>query len=231
MDDLEVLKNIFIFRGLGMPALERVGAACAPVTVAKGDYAFWEDDKPEHLFLLKSGKIKLTKQSESGKETILGIIIPGETFGEIAVFDGRPFPFSAQAMEDSQVLKMPRGEFLRFLRETPNAPLEIIIELSRRLRDAQGVIKGMAVERVEHRIIELLLKLAEKVGRRDEAGVRIGILLTRQDIADMVGSTVETTIRVLSRFTKEGWIETRGRSLILKDQDALRAAQEGGDFE
>ena len=231
MDDLEVLKNIFVFRGLGADDLERVQARMTAQAVAKGDTVFWEDEDPRDLHVLTGGKIKLTKQSESGKETIVGIITPGETFGEIAVFDGRPYPFSAQAMEPSAVLKMPRGEFLRFLRETPSAPLEVIIELSRRLRDAQNVIKGMAVERVEHRIAELLLKLVEKVGRRDAEGVRIGIPLTRQEIADMVGSTVETTIRVLSRFTKAGWIETRGRSLVLKDLDALRAALAGGELE
>ena len=227
MDDLEVLKNIFIFSGIDGKTLAALEATLVEDEVVKGDTIFWEEDEPSHLYMLKAGKIKLTKQSESGKETIVSIITPGETFGEIAIFDGRPFPFTAQAMEPSRVLKMTRNAFLKFLHDAPHAPLEIIIELSRRLRDAQNVIKGMAVERVEHRIVELLLKLSEKVGRHEEEGIRIGILLTRQDIADMVGSTVETTIRVLSRFTKEGWIETRGKSLILKDVDALRETLEG----
>lgn len=222
MESLETLKNIFIFRGLSELDLARIRKMLSVDTIGKGDYAFWEEDEPEFLFVLKRGKIKLTKQSESGKETILGIVSPGETFGEIALFDGRPFPFSAQAMESSEVLKMSRADFLEYVLGSCTACVEIILELSRRLREAQSVIKGMAAERVEHRIVELLLKLGEKIGRRDEDGLRIGIMLTRQDIADMVGSTVETTIRVLSRLTKRGLIDTRGKSLILKDLEALR---------
>ena len=220
--DVESLKNIFIFRGLRLPDLQRISRTLIEEKVEKGQALFWEDDPPEFMVLLKAGKVKLIKQSESGKETILGILSPGETVGEIALFDGRPYPFTAQAMEPSVILKMSRLSFFDFLAQTPSAGIEIIIELSRRLREAQSVIKGMAAERVEHRIVELLLKLAEKIGHQGEGGLRIGIVLTRQDIADMVGSTVETTIRTLSGLTKKGLIETRSKSLILKDVEALR---------
>lgn len=226
MDDLEVLKNIFIFRGLDETRLAEVNQTLLTEKVVKGEYVFWEGDLPESLHILKSGKLKLIKQSENGKETILGIVSPGETFGEIALFDGRPLSFSAQTMEKSVVLKMRRPEFLQYLYANKIACLEIIIEFARRLRDAQDVIKGMAADKVEHRILELLLKLAEKVGRREQEGTRIGILLTRQDIADMVGSTVETTIRILSRLTKKGLITSRSKSIIIRDLDALREAIE-----
>lgn len=222
METLESLKNIFIFSGLKEQQLKALLEKLNVEKLTKGDVLFWEEDEPEYLYLLVDGKVKVTKQSESGKETILGIIGPGESIGEIAIFDGRVYPFSAQAMEPSTVMKMPRGEFIQFLISNPNACIEVIIELSRRLREAQGVIKGMAADRVEHRIIELLLKLSEKVGRHEEAGLRIGIILTRQDIADMVGSTVETTIRILSRLTKKGLLETRGKSIILKNEKALK---------
>jgi CRP-like cAMP-binding protein len=231
VDKLETLKNVFIFRGLTYRQLDSAASSLVEQVYKKSDYVFWEEDPPESLWILHSGKVKLTKQSESGKETILGIVSPGETFGELALFDGRPLPFSAQAMEPSTVLSMPRSGFLGLLKEHQNVAIEIIIELSHRLRDAQAVIKGMAADRVENRIVEVLLKLAEKVGRRDEDGVRIGILLTRQDIADMVGSTVETTIRILSKLSKKGLIATRGKSLIIRDVDALTELIDGNGDE
>lgn len=222
LDILETLKNIFIFRGLSEKELTEFKQKLIIEDIEKGANLFWEGDDPKHLFLLLDGKFKFTKQSESGKDTIIGIASRGESIGEIALFDGRPYPFSAQALEKSIVMKMTRADFLQYLLSSPPACIEVIIELSRRLREAQNVIKGMAADRVESRIIELLLKLAEKVGRKEEGGIRIGIILTRQDIAEMVGSTVETTIRVLSKFTKQGLIETKSKSLIIKDEQALK---------
>lgn len=222
VDNFEILKNIFIFSGFDMDALGGIHAVAVEEHLKKGDSIFWEGDPPSWLLVLKKGKVKLFKQSSTGKETILRIVDAGETFGELALFDGRPYPNSAKAMESSTIIKIPRPEFLMMVQKFPNVSYEIILELSRRLRESQEVIQALAVERVERRIVSLLLKLADRIGKEEGKRTRIPVILTRQDIADMVGSTVETSIRIISRLSKDGMIETKGKTIYITDMDQLR---------
>lgn len=226
MDNLEILKNIFIFSGFNLKELAHIHELAVEESFKKGKVVFWEGDQPQFLFILKKGKVKLFKQSSSGKETILRIVDMGDTFGELALFDGRPYSMSARAMEAISVIKIPRPEFLNLLKKHPAMSFEIILELSRRLRDSQDIIQGLAVERVEGRIVSLLLKLADRIGRPEAGMIRIPLILTRQDIADMVGSTVETTIRIVSRLSKEGLIETKGKTIYIKDPKGLQSARD-----
>jgi CRP/FNR family transcriptional regulator len=147
-------------------------------------------------------------------------------FGEMAVFDGVPYSASAQAMEDVAVVSISRPDFFRLLERYPGVSLALISELSRRLRSASDLVHSLAVERVERRIARMLLKLAASTAQRNTNGLVIDLPLTRQDIADMTGTTVETAIRVMSRFRKEGLITTvRGRVTIL-DPEGLRDVAE-----
>ncbi|MCB9477172.1 MAG: Crp/Fnr family transcriptional regulator [Deltaproteobacteria bacterium] len=223
MDDLEILKNIFIFSSFGADGLAQLRDLSTAESYRKGASLFWEGDRPEWLWIVKTGKVKVFKQSASGKETILRIVHAGEVFGELALFDGRPYPDSAKAMESCEVLRLPRTEFLRLVREHPTVSFEILLELSARLREAQETIQALAVERVEKRIATLLLKLADRMGRGEGEAVRIPVNLTRQDVADMVGSTVETSIRILSRLAKDGVIETKGKTIYIRDMERLAA--------
>ncbi|MCZ7585920.1 MAG: Crp/Fnr family transcriptional regulator [Deltaproteobacteria bacterium] len=165
MENLEILKNIFIFSGFDKDGLTRIHGLAVEETHKKTDPIYWEGDAPDWLFIVIKGKVKLFKQSKAGKETILRIVGAGETFGEVPLFDGRPHSDSAKAMEPTDVLKIPRTEFLGMVREHPYVAYELILEFSRRLRDAQDVVQGLAVERVEKRIVNLLLKLADRIGR------------------------------------------------------------------
>jgi len=109
------------------------------------------------------------------------------------------------------------------VKKNSNLAFGILLDLAHRLCDAQNVIQELASERVEKRIVNLFLKLADRIGQTEGSITLIPLTLTRQDIADMVGSTVETTIRILSRFTREGIIETRGKKIIIKDIERLKA--------
>ena len=224
LDNLEVLKNIFIFSGLSLSDLKEMQRLAGEEKIKKGQTIFLEGDPPQWVLLLKKGKVKLFKESKAGKETILRIVGNGETFGELVLFDGRPYSHSAKAMESSVILKIPRSSFLEIIKNRPTISFEIILELSRQLRDAQETIQALAVERVEKRIVSLLLKLSERIGQNEKGKMKIPVVLTRQDIADMVGSTVETTIRVISRLSKEGYLETKGKTIYILDAKGLKAA-------
>ncbi|MBN2025310.1 MAG: Crp/Fnr family transcriptional regulator [Actinobacteria bacterium] len=217
--------NIFwkipMFEFLDAEELDRLYSLCSTERFAKGDYIFLECDQPRNLYVVVKGEVKLLKQTEDGRETIVEMAYPGEIFGEEAIFDGQPYPLTAQALDDVELLSVTRTDFFSFLRDNPDLALEIITELGARLRESQNTIRALAMERVEWRIARVLLMLSRKAGIVEADGVSIDLPLTRQDIADMAATTVETTIRVLSNFKKMGLLETEKGKIILLDKKHL----------
>ncbi|MDD5666634.1 MAG: Crp/Fnr family transcriptional regulator [Actinomycetota bacterium] len=217
--------NIFwkipMFEFLEAEELDRLLSLCTTEKIAKGEYVFLECDQPRNLYVVVKGEVKLLKQTEDGRETIVEMAYPGEIFGEEAIFAGQPYPLTAQALSDVELLAITRTDFFTFLRDNPDLALEIITELGARLREAQNTIRALAMERVEWRIARVLLMLSRKAGIVEADGVSIDLPLTRQDIADMAATTVETTIRVLSNFKKMGLVETEKGKIILRDKKHL----------
>jgi len=217
--------NIFwkipMFEFLEAEELDRLYSLSTTEKYSKGDYIFLECDSPRNLYVLVKGEVKLLKQTEDGRETIVEMAYPGEIFGEEAIFDGQPYPMTAQALDDVELLSITRTDFFTFLRDNPDLALEIITELGTRLREAQNTIRALAMERVEWRIARVLLMLSRKAGIVEADGVSIDLPLTRQDIADMAATTVETTIRVLSNFKKMGLVDTEKGKIILRDKKHL----------
>jgi CRP/FNR family transcriptional regulator len=151
-----------------------------------------------------------------GKDIILEIMSPGDIFGGVAVLDNKPYPAAAQAMKSATVIKIRRHDLLAIMEQYPILKLEMVKYFSDKLRDAHEMLKNIATERVERRIASLLLKLSEKVGV-DEGGYRtIDFHLTRQDISEMVGTTVETCIRTMSKLQKNGMIKSANGKISIK---------------
>jgi CRP-like cAMP-binding protein len=219
--EANIFSKIPMFEYLDAGELKRLYSLCAKENISKGDYIFMECDSPRNLYVVSSGEVKLLKQTEDGRETIVEMAYEGEIFGEEAIFDGQPYPMTAQALSDAELLSISRSDFFSFLRDNPDLALEIITELGERLREAQNTIRALAMERVEWRIARILLILSRKAGVVGEDGVSINLPLTRQDIADMAATTVETTIRVLSNFKKMGLVDTEKGKIILRDKNQL----------
>jgi len=184
-----------------------------------GEFVFWEGDAPAHFYVVTSGRVKVLKHSSLGKEFVVAFFGPGDVFGEVAVFEERPYPASAQAISDTEVLGIGRDRFLAFLSGHPEVALRIINMLGGRLRDAQNRLNALAGERAEQRVARTLLMLSSKLGQ--------SLPFTRQEIADMSGTTIETTIRVMSRMKRGEIIRSRrGRTDIL-DETRLKILSEG----
>jgi len=218
-DKAEVLRQSLIFSSLSRDELAELSALAVPRSFESGEFVFWEGDAPEWFYLVAEGRVKVVKHSSSGKEFIIAFFGPGEMFGEVAVFEDKPYPASAQAIAETKVLGIKRRDFLSFLADRPQVALRIISVLGGRLRDAQSRLKDLAGERVEQRLAQTLLMLSAKLGST--------LPFTRQEIADMAGTTTETAIRVMSRL-KQGKIirSVRGKIIIL-DEMKLRLLSEG----
>jgi CRP-like cAMP-binding protein len=214
-----ILKRSLIFSGLNDGDLNALSKLAVSHSFNAGEFIFWEGDVPAHFFVVTSGRVKVLKHSSLGKEFVVAFFGPGDVFGEVAVFEERPYPASAQAISDTEVLGIGRDRFVAFLSGHPEVALRIINMLGGRLRDAQNRLNALAGERAEQRVARTLLMLSSKLGQ--------SLPFTRQELADMSGTTIETTIRVMSRMKRGEIIRSRrGRTDIL-DETRLKILSEG----
>jgi CRP-like cAMP-binding protein len=171
--------------------------------------------------------VKIVRHSRTGKDVVLELLGPGEVFGGVAVIEKRPYPAGAQASEATVVLKIPADPMIALAERHPLFIKEMALMIGRRLRAAHDSVKSLSIDPVEARLAGALLRLAEREGTRGKEGVTLPFLLTRQSLADMTGTTVETTIRILSRWLKNGLLVDEGGRLVLADLDGLRELAEG----
>jgi CRP/FNR family transcriptional regulator, nitrogen oxide reductase regulator len=228
MDRREVLAALPVFAGLSDRDWEKIGDLFSERQYQKDDYIFLEGEAPQALYVVRSGKVKVLRHSPDGKDVVLRMTGPGQLLGSVAVFDGGGYPGTAQAIEDCTLLVISRNDCLTLVTRYPVFALAVINDMGIRLRSSAEQIRSLAVERVEQRIARTLLKLGQTTGADSSEGRVIELPLTRQDVADMTGTTVETTIRVMSKFRRENLIFTRRGKVVLVDLDALQDIAELG---
>lgn len=216
-------RDITLFRDLNEEDFSEVEPYIRSAKYRKKMTIFNEGDLSENLFILISGKVKITKTSIDGKEIILEVISPQDIFGGVAVIKGFPYPANAVAMEDAEVLRISRNDLLRILDRFPALMYCMAMDLGDRMKGAHETLKNIALERVESRISSLLLKLADRLGNKTEDGIVIDMRLTKQDIAEMVGTTVETSIRTMSKLRKRKVIREDGGKVVIIDLEGLSA--------
>ena len=213
---IETLQKSEVFSSLKSEELDDISNYFEKVIFGNNDTIFNEGDPSDKFYLVAEGSVKILKHTVMGKDIILEMMSPGDIFGGVAVLDKKPFPASAQAMESTTVIRISRQNLLKIMEDYPTLKLDIVKYFSNKLRDAHEMLKNIATERVERRIASLLLKLSEKVGMDDGKYRRIDIPLTRQEISEMVGTTVETCIRTMSKFQKMGVIKSSDGRIMVK---------------
>jgi CRP/FNR family transcriptional regulator len=222
MEKSAEVKKLPFFHSLSEEELGEIAQCIVIRSFRKKEVIFSEGEPSSRFLILSTGKVKITKITAEGKEMIIELISPGDFFGGFAVLNGFPYPANAAAMEDSRVLCISRKDLLGIMERFPNIILQITAQLSERVREFPDALKNIALERVESRIASLLLKLAEKTGSKNASGdIELDLRLTRQDISEMVGTTVETAIRVMSRFRKARMIRYNGGRIVVLDKKAL----------
>lgn len=183
-----------------------------------GQLVFSEADDAAFLPIVVSGKVKMLHVFENGKEVIIGIFSDGEMFAVPPVFDGAPYPASAYAMERTRLLLLAREDFLSLLRESDEFAFAIIGWTCEMLRDKTATIQTLATASPDHRVANVLVKLAEKKGNDEPVKINV----RRQDIAEMAGLTTETAIRVSKRLAERGLIKIVRGKIFIEDAARLR---------
>ena len=212
--DLELfLKGSEIFRNLPAKERERLASLSHDRSYAKGETIFHEGQPSDSVWLTIDGRVHLLHHQAGGRVQANCVMTPGETFCCLPAMDGGPYPATAVAATNARVLQIPTRLFHELMGKYPQLLQESLCFFSSRLRQVEA--RGCLVhDPVEHRVAQALLTLQKKFGET--------IPLTRQEIAELAGTTVETAIRTISRFQQEGWVRsTRGKVHLLQP-DSLR---------
>ncbi len=229
LSSLQLITGIPLFHEVSPQSLARLMSASRLDVFEPEAVIFWQGDPGERVWILGSGRVKILHQQESGREMVVELIEPGEPFGGAVLF--MPYqPAMAKAMELSETLSFPSAVYRGLLLEQPEISLQLVRMLGLRLHSLMA-LHLLSGERVERRLAHILLKLAARSGRPDGEGRLITLPLSRQDLADMAGTTLETTIRMMSRFNREGLLKTlRGGYIVLLDEKRLHELAQDSDF-
>ena len=190
---------------------------------ARGDELFREGDPGDALLVIVEGRVKIFKSTASGKQIILEIFGPGEPLGAVAVYEELPFPASALALEDTTCIRVEARGFYRLLEQHPALVRGLLSGLSLRIAELTRRLSELTGGRVETRFARLFLKLAEQMGREEQGGTFVPMPLARQELADLTGTTIETCIRIMSRWEKENVVHTAKEGFVILDRAEIEA--------
>jgi CRP/FNR family transcriptional regulator, nitrogen oxide reductase regulator len=222
LPELSLLAGVPLFRGLDEASLA-VAAEGARLVRAAGGRTFFREGDPARLFyVLRRGRVKFTKISAEGHEVILRVIGPGEPFGGVAAFaDTGTYPVTARALEACEAHAWDGARITALMHRFPAIAINAARMIAARLHDLQEQHGQLMTERVERRIARALLRLAQHAGRRVEGGVEIDFPLSRQDLAQMTGTTLFTVSRTLSAWQHDGLISTGRRRVTVRQPHRL----------
>ena len=224
-----VLKVTPVFRRLALPDLQTIARAATARHYERGQVIFEQDTPSDAFYTIASGRVKVFKMLPTGKDMILEVFGQGDPLGAVAAYDGRPFPASAVALEDTVCIVIPRPVFFRLLEQHPSLVRGLLQGLTIRLVELTNRLAELSGSRIEPRFARLFLKLAGEMGRHERGGTFIPLALSRQELADMTGTTIETAIRIMSRWGKEDIVRTEKDGFTIVDRRTLEvSAQEIG---
>ncbi|MCX7780381.1 MAG: Crp/Fnr family transcriptional regulator [Negativicutes bacterium] len=222
MSAIDYLKQMPVFAGLTDDQLRAIHGKTTERFCRKGTVIFFEGDPGEGFHYVKTGKVKIVKIADDGREHIIKVLSPGDLFAEVLLFNNRPYPATAIAMEDSRIGIIKNSELEKLVLGNNALALQLIKALSQRLLYAQQKIKNLALDDVVARTAETLLKLARENGKGLPGGaIEINLDLSRQDLGSLVGTTRETVTRTLSALKKAKVIEIEGSRIIIPNLDRL----------
>lgn len=207
MDKLLLLSQISLFEELPMDDLMVIDELSEMKPVKKGTLILSPDRPIEALFLLKEGQVRLYRMNNQGKQFTVDVLTGGNIFGETSTLSLTDDHIYAEAMVDTYLCIIGKNDFEGFIEKNPKIALKFINILSNRLKEVYSLSEKIALSDVKYRLLYLLLKLSEKTGKRNKEWQTINMKLTHADLANMIGSTRETTSAILSQLKKDGFIK------------------------
>jgi CRP-like cAMP-binding protein len=210
---LKIIGRLPFFKHLPADAISGINDLFHDVDVSADERIYFEGDEAAYLYLVAMGKVKLVRNTESGREVLLDILHNGDYFGSFSTLSGRVHLETAIAQTDCCILKISAVDFDHILSDHPDVTRKVLEAVSQRLAESQEIVKQLSTYTAEQRVASALMRLASKLGEARGGGVLIQLPFSRQDLAAMTGSTIETVSRVMSHFAEVGWVKS-GRKWV-----------------
>jgi CRP/FNR family transcriptional regulator len=221
------LRRANIFSHLTKQEMEWMDNVSVMRSYHRHDLIFTPNDRGDKVFLLKKGRVKVFKLSDGGRELTLAILEPGEIFGEDALMDIERRSAFAEALDDAYICVIKREDFEEILKNKPDLALQFTKLVGERLKDVQARMEELTFRSVPARLASVLLRLADEHSLPTDRGPKIDLKLTHQELANLIGSTRETTTSALNRFRKGGLIDVEKRQIIILSPEGLKKAADG----
>jgi CRP-like cAMP-binding protein len=228
IDLAQVLGKSALLSGLSPGELRLLAARTVRKLFGAGELLFSEGEPCNGLHVIARGKIRIFKTSVNGREQVLAVNVPGESVAELPVFDGGPYPASAVAIEDTEIAFISRRDFHAYCLEHPEVALKVLSVVGARLRRLVGIIEELSFTTVRHRLISVLIKLAQSEGKNTGRGIEFQLPATHQELANQLGTVRELISRNLMRLQAEGLIDVDARQIVVNDMKGLTAQLESG---
>ncbi|MCB1043873.1 MAG: Crp/Fnr family transcriptional regulator [Acidobacteria bacterium] len=216
--DNKILRTVPLFDGMGQTALDEILRLTVRKSFSKETILVQENEMGETMYMILSGKVKVTNVGTDGKEVILSVLGPGDFFGEMALLDEEPRSATVVTLDQTEALLLRRKEFMNLLEQNREMLSNLLATLSQRLRHANSQIRSLALLDVLGRIAKLLLEIAEKEGRKLLDGSVVFRRPTHQEIASMVGTSRETVSRMIGELSRDGYLRISGKDIIIRDE-------------
>jgi CRP-like cAMP-binding protein len=210
-----------LFQGLAPGEIAAIAAAGRRRRVSPRGVFFHQGSPASGLHVLMEGRAKILQTTAEGHEVLVRVVGPGEMFGGVALFGDMVYPAAAQAVTACEALAWPSDALGRLVARYPALALNALRVLAGRLQDLQDRYRELATERVERRVARAVLRLGHQLGRRDGDGVLVDVVLSRQDLAELTGTTLYTVSRILSRWRERGLVEIARRRLVIRQPHGL----------
>lgn len=221
--DHTVLHDLPLFNGFSSDELKDVIKKASLFRVEKGAYFYHQEDPADRAFVLLKGRVKLSQLTPDGQKIILRIAAPVQVFAIVAVLPAKEYPVSAEAIEDCEALSWSQNELQIISTAYPIFTSNAMDLMARYLQDFQTLFLQLATERVEQRLARILLRLHDLIGLDTEDGIFLDMPLTRQELAEMCGTTLSTVSRLLSSWEKNAIVRSGRAKVFIKDILALKA--------
>lgn len=219
--DRSLVAGMPLFSGVAATDLDALLTDARSARYPKNSAVFTQGEEAQSFFLLLHGHVRAAKTTPAGQQIIVRYVTPGETFGVAVAIGLSHYPATATAVDDSVALAWPSATWPRLVEKYPALGANTLQTVGARLQESHNRVIEMSTEQVERRVARALLRLAQQAGRKVEAGIEIDFPISRQDIAEMTGTTLHTVSRILSAWESDGLVEGGRQRIVLRDPHRL----------
>lgn len=227
--DRSLIRDLTIFQSMSDADLDAVLATASVRQLLDGSAAFRQGETATEFFALLHGRLKVVQTTPDGHQVVVRHVNPGDIFGIAKAMRRTEYPATATAVVDSLALAWPSSQWEPFIARSPVLAINALQTVGQRLQDAHARIRELSTEEVERRVAHALLRLVQQAGKKTDEGILIDFPVTRQDLAELTGTTLHTVSRVMSAWEAKGLVSSSRRKVCVKDAHRLHIIAENPD--